>query len=100
MRKIFSKLAVIAATITLSSLSFAKGVVAQNLENNQNQMKEIVEDFLNVPSDGALKDLADQQGENTKTGTVVALQPGDVGKQRTIESELMILETLSRKPGE
>ena len=100
MRTTFSKLAVIAVTITLSSLSFADGIAAQSLENNQNEMKEIVEDFLNVPSDGALKDLADQQGENTKVGTVIDLQPGDVGKQRTIETELMILETLSRKTGD
>ena len=100
MRTTFSKLAVIAAAITLSSLSFADGIAAQSLENNQNEMKEIVEDFLNVPSDGALKDLADQQGENAKLGTVVDLQPGDVGKQRTIETELMILETLSRKTGD
>ena len=100
MRTTFSKLAVIAVTITLSSLSFADGIAAQSLENNQNEMKEIVEDFLNVPSDSALKDLADQQGENTKVGTVIDLQPGDVGKQRTIETELMILETLSRKTGD
>ena len=100
MRTTFSKLAVIAATITLSSLFFTDGIAAQSLENNRNEMKEIVEDFLNVPSDGALKDLADQQGGNTKMGTVVDLQPGDVGKQQTIETELMILETLSRKTGD